>query len=107
MPADPQTYTNTGTSRVSSALTGTGTYSSLLATRFNGYQPVIGSWTNVDVNSHQPVQTNADAFSTQIDWKLDGYTLTSISAYRRIPFRPAKRCRSNSLRYCPCEWRLG
>ena len=93
LPADPQTYTNTGASRVTTgSLPGggtvsSGTYTALLQSRFN-YNPLINSWNSVNVNSHYPVQTNSDAASTQIDWKLDGYTLTSISAYRRFHFDP-------------------
>jgi len=80
---DPTTFPN-GVSR----LAGTGTtYSSRLGRGyFNGFQPLIGNWNEVENNGSRPTRTNTGGISAQFDWKLDGYTITSISAVRNSLF---------------------
>jgi iron complex outermembrane recepter protein len=78
---DPTTFAN-GTPRPI-------TYSSRLARGyFGGYEPLIGPITSqyVDLNSAQPLPVHQRGLSLEINEKLGGYTLTSISAYRRNDF---------------------
>jgi iron complex outermembrane recepter protein len=78
---DPTTFAN-GAPR-------TITYSSRLARGyFGGYTPLIGPITSqyVDLNSAQPLPVHQRAVSLEINDKLGGCTLTSISAYRRNDF---------------------
>lgn len=74
---DPANYTDNGAARSI-------TYSSRLA-RFP-YTPSFGSWTTTDLNAQKPINTSQDGISTQTDWKVDGFTITSISAYRDFHF---------------------
>jgi iron complex outermembrane receptor protein len=75
--SDPQTYSNNGASR------GT-TYSTRLA-RFS-YVPILGSWSAVDLNSQHPIKTQQNGISSQTDWRINDFTVTSISAYRDFHF---------------------
>lgn len=40
------------------------------------------------LNSRQRVRTKQDALSAEANWELNGYTLTSITAWRRWAFKP-------------------
>jgi iron complex outermembrane receptor protein len=53
-----------------------------------GYAPVIFDvWSRfVDLNSARPIQTTQNALSAQATLKLGGYTLDSITAFRRYTF---------------------
>ena len=65
------------------------TYSSRLARGyFGGYAPFIGPITSqyVDLNSAQPLPVHQRGLSLEVNEKFGGYTLTSISAYRRNDF---------------------
>jgi len=63
------------------------TYSSRLArTYFGGYQPIIGSWDEIDIDMAKPLKTTNEGFSTAIDWDLGAVTFTSITAARRFHF---------------------
>jgi iron complex outermembrane receptor protein len=65
------------------------TYSSRLARGyFGGYVPLIGPVTSqyVDLNSAQPLPVHQRGLSLEVNEKFGGYTLTSISAYRRNDF---------------------
>jgi iron complex outermembrane receptor protein len=80
---DPTTFPN-GVSRT----LGTGTtYTSRLSRGyFGGYTPFIANWDSVDNNGSRPTRSNNGGLSAQIDWKLHGYTITSISAVRNSMF---------------------
>jgi iron complex outermembrane receptor protein len=80
---DPLTFAN-GTSRTA----GTGlTYTSRLARGyFNGYQPIIGSWEQIDLGQAKPLLTNNRGASLNVNWDLGLGTLTSITAYRKFNF---------------------
>ena len=63
------------------------TYTSRLArSYFGGYKPLIGNWNVVDNNGSQPYRNSSNGLSAKIDWalhgSLEGFTLTSITAYR-------------------------
>lgn len=78
---DPTTFAN-GRPR-------TITFSSRLARGyFGGYVPLIGPITSqyVDLNSAQPLPVHQRGLSLEVNEKFGGYTLTSISAYRRNDF---------------------
>lgn len=53
---------------------------------FGGYAPVIGSYDELDLNSAQPLKTEQNGLSAELNWDLGGYTLTSISAWRAFDF---------------------
>jgi iron complex outermembrane receptor protein len=80
---DPLTFAN-GTSRTA----GTGlTYTSRLSRGyFNGYQPIIGSWDQIDLGQAKPLLTNNRGASLNVNWDLGLGTLTSITAYRKFNF---------------------
>ncbi|RYG18457.1 MAG: TonB-dependent receptor, partial [Caulobacteraceae bacterium] len=64
------------------------TFSSRIARGyFNGYVPIIGSVDLIDTNEGQPLQTEQNGASAEINWDHpSGFTLTSISAYRGLDF---------------------
>jgi iron complex outermembrane recepter protein len=63
------------------------TYSSRLArSYFGGYQPIIGSWDEIDLDMAKPLKTTNEGFSTLVDWDLGSVTFTSITAARRFHF---------------------
>jgi iron complex outermembrane receptor protein len=78
--SDPQTFVD-GSPR-------TTTFSSRIArSYFGGYHPVIGSIDFIDTNEGQPLQTEQNGISTEVNWAHpSGFTLTSISAYRSLDF---------------------
>jgi iron complex outermembrane receptor protein len=77
---DPTTFVN-GAVR-------TTTFSSRIArSYFGGYVPVIGSVDHIDTNEGQPLQTEQNGISAEVNWNHpSGFTLTSISAYRGLDF---------------------
>jgi iron complex outermembrane receptor protein len=80
---DPTTFPN-GVSRTLGSGT---TYTSRLSrSYFGGYQPFIGNWEQVDNNGSRPTRSNNGGLSAQLDWKVGGYTVTSISAVRNSLF---------------------
>jgi len=77
--SDPQTFTDTGLPR-------SGTYTQRLSI-FNNLTPTYDPFHSVQLNQQEPVYSSGNGISTQTDWKLDnGYTLTSITAYRDYHF---------------------
>ncbi|HWN40550.1 MAG TPA: TonB-dependent receptor [Gammaproteobacteria bacterium] len=63
------------------------TYSSRLArTYFGGYQPIIGSWDEIDIDMAKPLKTTNAGLSTIVDWDLGAVTFTSITAAREFHF---------------------
>jgi iron complex outermembrane recepter protein len=81
--SDPSTFAN-GASRTAGNQQ---TFSSRLARGwFNGYQPVFGSTSFVNLNAQQPVKNTQDGASAELKWNINGYTLTSISAFNRYDF---------------------
>lgn len=76
---DPKTFAD-GAAR-------TPTYTSRLARGyFGGYQPIIGSFDVVDLNSAQPLKTSQYGLSAEITAELGRYTLSSISAFKALDF---------------------
>lgn len=76
--SDPKYYSDNGALR-------TGTYTQRLATF--SITPTFDAFNSVQLNQQQPVYSSGNGISTQTDWKLDnGYTLTSITAYRDYHF---------------------
>ena len=77
----------TTAAQVSQQNTGTNTYASILGRAyFGGYQPIVGSWDEEDLNLNVPVLTRNEGLSSTLDWKLGGVTLTLIGAYRSYDF---------------------
>ncbi|HEY8518912.1 MAG TPA: TonB-dependent receptor [Gammaproteobacteria bacterium] len=63
------------------------TYTSRLARPyFGGYQPIIGSWDEIDVDMAKPLQTDNAGVSVIVDWDAGPFTLTSITAARDFHF---------------------
>lgn len=71
-------FTSTDTSYPGGVVSHNTAYNTLLA-------PVVISHDNTQISANQPtyVIDNNAGFSGQVDWGFDGYTLTSITAYRR------------------------
>lgn len=68
------------------------------AARF-GYTPVFNPFARqVAIDEPQTMQTNNEGLSAEANWKVDGYTLTSISAWRNWEFYP-----QNDLDYLPLQ----
>ena len=67
--------------------TGTNTYTSIFnRAYFGGYQPIVGSWDEEDLNLNVPVLTRNQGISSTLEWKLSDVTLTLISGYRSYDF---------------------
>jgi iron complex outermembrane receptor protein len=67
--------------------TGTNTYTSIFnRAYFGGYQPIVGSWDEEDLNLNVPVITRNQGISSTLNWQLDSVTLTLISGYRAYKF---------------------
>jgi iron complex outermembrane receptor protein len=63
------------------------TYSSRLArSYFGGYEPIIGSWDELDLDMALPLKTTNAGFSTIVDWDLGPVTFSSITAAREFHF---------------------
>lgn len=77
----------TTSAQVTAQNRGTNTLTSLFARNwFGGYQPVIGSWTEEDLNLNVPVVTENLGAGLTLNWDLGPVTLTEISASRRFAF---------------------
>jgi iron complex outermembrane recepter protein len=67
--------------------TGTNTYTSIFnRAYFGGYQPIVGSWNQEDLNLNVPVFTRNQGISADLNWDLGTVTLTLISAARSYNF---------------------
>jgi iron complex outermembrane recepter protein len=67
--------------------TGTNNYTSIFnRAYFGGYQPIVGSWDEEDLNLNVPVLTRNEGVSSTLHWQLDPVTLTLISGYRAFNF---------------------
>jgi iron complex outermembrane receptor protein len=67
--------------------TGTNTYASVFTRAyFGGYQPIVGSWDQEDLNQNVPVLTRNEGISATLNWKLGDVALTLISGYRSYKF---------------------
>ena len=67
--------------------TGTNTYASVFTRAyFGGYQPIVGSWDQEDLNLNVPVLTRNEGISATLNWKLGDIALTLISGYRSFDF---------------------
>jgi iron complex outermembrane receptor protein len=65
----------------------TNSYSTRLARDyFGGYQPIIGSWTEIDLDQAEPLTTENRGFSLVANLDLGGVDLTSITAARWLKF---------------------
>ncbi|GBG13785.1 iron complex outermembrane recepter protein [Novimethylophilus kurashikiensis] len=53
---------------------------------FGNYQPIIGSWSKIDIGQASPLYTNNHGISANLNWDLGPVALTSISAYRNLHF---------------------
>jgi iron complex outermembrane receptor protein len=67
------------------------TYTSRLArSYFGGYRPLVGDWEHVDNQGSEPTRSSANGATADINWALggalEGFNLTSISAYRDSMF---------------------
>lgn len=76
--ADPATFAN-GTARVG--------WSARLGTRF-GYTPSYDVYNNANLNNQGQAQSRVLGVSNQADWRLGEHTLTGITAWRHLTFRP-------------------
>jgi iron complex outermembrane receptor protein len=66
---------------------GKNTYLSLFnRAYFGGYTPIVGSWTQEDINLNVPVLTNNQGASAEVNWDVAGLRLTSITAARKYTF---------------------
>jgi iron complex outermembrane receptor protein len=67
--------------------TGTNTYTSIFSRAyFGGYQPIVGSWDEEDLNLNVPVLTRNQGISATLNWQLGDVALTLISGYRSYDF---------------------
>ncbi len=67
--------------------TGTNTYTSIFTRAyFGGYQPIVGSVDEEDLNLNVPVLTRNEGVSSTLNWDLGPVTLTLISAERSYTF---------------------
>jgi iron complex outermembrane receptor protein len=78
--ADANTYVN-GTARAAS-------WDNKLRTIF-GYTPNYDSPHNADYNTQNRITSKVKGVSNQFDWELGTHTLTSVSAWRQLRFRPS------------------
>jgi iron complex outermembrane receptor protein len=63
------------------------TYSTRLARPyFNGYVPIIGSWTRIDLDQAEPLITRNSGISLIADWDTGPLHIKSISAWRTLHF---------------------
>lgn len=53
-----------------------------------GYTPSYDPWNNADVDTQQKIVSRTTGVSNQADWRVGGFTVTSVSAWRRLYFRP-------------------
>ncbi|MBA4012959.1 MAG: TonB-dependent receptor [Phenylobacterium sp.] len=53
-----------------------------------GYVPSYDVYDNADLDTQDKIVSRTDGVSNQFDWRLGGHTLTSVTAWRRLYFRP-------------------
>ncbi|WP_374653885.1 TonB-dependent receptor [Phenylobacterium sp.] len=53
-----------------------------------GYLPSYDTRHNADLDTQEEIVSRTDGVSNQFDWRLGGHTLTSVTAWRRLYFRP-------------------
>lgn len=53
-----------------------------------GYSPSYDVRNNADLDTQEEIVSRTDGISNQFDWRLGGHTLTSVTAWRRLYFRP-------------------
>ncbi len=76
--ADPMTFVN-GAARNG--------WERKLRTAF-GYEPSYDTRRNADLDTQERITSRTDGISNQFDWRLGDNTLTSVTAWRRLYFRP-------------------
>lgn len=54
-----------------------------------GYVPSYDVYDNADLNTQDKIVSRTDGISNQLDWRFGGHTLTSVTAWRRLYFRPS------------------
>jgi iron complex outermembrane recepter protein len=84
---DPATFPNGVSRTLARSSNGTVvnalTYSSRLERPyFNGFKPNLGNWDSVERDAAQPTTTIRNGLSAQVDWKVNDFKFTSITAYR-------------------------
>jgi iron complex outermembrane receptor protein len=77
--ADPLTYVN-GTARNG--------WARKLQTAF-GYTPSYDITHSANLNGQQRLVSRTDGLSNELDWRAGDFTLTSVTAWRRLYFRPS------------------
>ncbi len=53
-----------------------------------GYVPSYDVYDNADLDTQDKIVSRTDGISNQLDWRFGGHTLTSVTAWRRLYFRP-------------------
>jgi iron complex outermembrane receptor protein len=53
-----------------------------------GYTPSYDIYDNADLDTQDRIRSKTDGLSNQLDWKIGEHTLTSVTAWRRLYFRP-------------------
>lgn len=53
-----------------------------------GYTPSYDIFGAANLDSQEKIISRTDGISNQFDWRLGGHTLTSVTAWRRLYFRP-------------------
>jgi len=53
-----------------------------------GYVPSYDTRHNADLDTQEEIVSRTDGVSNQFDWRLGEHTLTSVTAWRRLYFRP-------------------
>ena len=56
--------------------------------KYFGYTPALNAPDNANLNSQGRALTHTDGLSNEADWKHDGFGFASITAWRRLYFRP-------------------
>ena len=67
--------------------TGANTYTSIFTrSYFGGYQPIVGSWDQEDLNLNVPVVTRNQGIASTLNWQSGDVAVTLISGYRSYNF---------------------
>jgi iron complex outermembrane receptor protein len=88
---DPASFPNGVSRTLARAGNGTAvnalTYTARLARPyFGGYQPNLYNWDSVERDAAEPTSSINNGLSAQVNWKLDRFDITSITAYRDALF---------------------
>lgn len=75
---DPETFVN-GAARNG--------WARKLRTAF-GYTPSYDLYNNADLDTQERIVSRTNGVSNQLDWRIGDHTLTSVTAWRRLYFRP-------------------